>query len=211
MENLKGRKAQVEENPMRKNSNFGMRSLVILSLAVITMLSTGSVLAQGPGGGQGGRYAGRGPGFGDGARGPEYRLEVLAERLELTEEQIVAIKGIREAGQEKNQVLRKELIRLNHDLKGELLKDDPSEKTALDLVKKIGALETEMDAGRLENRLEVRKQLTPEQRDKMLMMKERFNGGRGHRGGGVMSGHHGRGDCGGPCNGRGLRGGRGNL
>ena len=196
---------------MRKNSNFGRRSLVILSLAFITLISAGTVLAQGSGGHGKGRGAGSGPGFGDGARGPEHRLEVLAERLELTEEQIVAIKGIREAGQEKNQGLRKELMRLNHDLKGELLKDDPSEKTALDLVKKIGALETEMETGRLENRLEVRKQLTPEQRDKMLMMKERFNGNRGRRGDGHMSGHRGRGDCGNPCNGRGPGGGRGNL
>ena len=195
---------------MRKNSNFGMRTLVILSLAVITLFSAGTVLAQGKGG-SGGRGAGRGPGFGDGVRGPEYRLEVLAERLELTEEQIVAIKAIRETGQEKNQGLRKELIRLNHDLKGEMLKDDPSEKTALDLVKKIGALETEIDTGRLQNRLEVRKQLTPEQRDKMLMMKERFHGNRGRRGDGNMFGLHGRGDCGGPYNGRGPRSGRGNL
>ena len=196
---------------MRKNSNFGMRSLVILSLAVITLLSAGTVLAQGHGGYGKGHGAGSGPGFGDGARGPEHRLEILAERLELTEEQIVAIKGIREAGREKNQGLRKELMRLNHDLKGELLKDDPSEKTALDLVKKIGALETEMEAGRLQNRLEVRKQLTPEQRDKMLMMKERFSGSRGRRGDGHMSGPRGRGGCGGHCSGRGHGGGRGNL
>ena len=196
---------------MRKNSNFGMRSLVIMSLAVITLFSVGTVLAQGGSGHGRGHGAGSGPGFGDGARGPEHRLEVLAERLELTEEQMVAIKGIREAGQEKNQGLRKELMRLKHDLKGELMKDDPSEKTALDLVEKIGALETEMETGRLKNRLEVRKQLTPEQRDRMLMMKERFHGNRGRHGDGHMSGHRGRGDCGGPCNGRGHGGGRGNL
>ncbi len=199
---------------MRKNNNFGMRTLVILSLAVITLFSAGTVLAQGPGGNGGRGGPGRGHGFGDGTRGPEHRLEFLAERLELTEEQVVAIKGIREAGQEKNQGLRKEMIRLNHDLEGELLKDEPSEKTALDLVKKIGALETEIESGRLQNRLEVRKQLTPEQRDKMLMMKDSFDGKRGRNGGGHMfgpRGHHGRGDCGGPCNGRGSGGGRGNL
>ena len=87
-----------------------------------------------------------------------------------------------------------------------MLKDDPSEKAALDLTGKIGALRTEIQANRMTSRLEVRKQLTPEQRDKMLMMRERHQGreGReGRRGGSRGMGPHGDGD------GQGRQGARG--
>ncbi|MEN8006185.1 MAG: Spy/CpxP family protein refolding chaperone [Candidatus Krumholzibacteriota bacterium] len=203
---------------MRNRINMKRRSLVILTLATAALLIVGTALAQGPGPRGPGKGSGHcdgefGPGMGHGMGGefgPGHRLEILAERLELTEEQIAAIKGIREAGQEKNLGLRKKLIRLNHDLQGELLKDEPSEKAALDLVGKIGALRTEMKSNRLKNRLEVRQLLTPEQRDKMLMLKERFKPGKGRHGGGHRGGPGGRGGCETPGCGKGSGGGRGN-
>lgn len=184
---------------MQKRIQARKDPLLITVLAVAALMIAGTALAQGPGRGAGsGRCDGPGVGRGMGAGfGSGHRLEVLAQRLELTEEQVAAIEGIREAGQEKNMKLKKELMQLENELKGEMLKDDPSEKTALDLVKKIGALKTEMESNRLENRLEMRKQLTPEQRDKMLVMRERFKGGREGRG------HHGKG------RGAGCRGGNG--
>ena len=172
---------------MNARTNNGMKTLVFLTLAAMMVLGAGTALAQGRGGGP--CHGGRG-GFGDGGFGPTHRLEMLADHLELTEEQVVAIEGIRTQGQGKNMELRKELMRLRNELQGEMLKDDPSEKAALDLSGKIGALRSEMQANRLTNRLEVRKQLTPEQRDKMLVLRERFHGskggkgGRGHRGAG---------------------------
>jgi Spy/CpxP family protein refolding chaperone len=191
---------------MNARTNNGMKTLVFLTLAAMMVLGAGTALAQGRGGGQG--HGGRG-GFGDGEFGPAHRLEMLADHLELTEEQVVAIEGIRTQGQEKNMELRKELMRLRNELQGEMLKDDPSEKAALGLSGKIGALRSEMQANRLTNRLEVRKQLTPEQRDKMLMLQERFQGREGRRGGGRGMGPHGDGDCDGPGQGKGRRGSRG--
>lgn len=187
---------------MNLRNNPHKRSLMILVLAVAALLLVGTALAQGP-------RRGAGAGFGDGQR-----LEVLAERLELTEAQVATIEGIRTAGREKNLELRKQLMQLNHDLKGEMMKDDPSEKAALGLVNKIGAVKTEMEANRLQGRLEVRKQLTPEQRDKMLVLRERFHGGKGGKGGKCGRSHHGggqgarcqaRGDCDGSGQGQGPR------
>jgi Spy/CpxP family protein refolding chaperone len=189
---------------MNARTNNGMKTLVFLTLVAMMVLGAGTALAQGRGGGPG--HGGRG-GFGDGEFGPAHRLEMLADHLELTEEQVVAIEGIRTQGQEKNMELRKELMRLHNELQGEMLKDDPSEKAALDLSGKIGALRSEMQANRLTNRLEVRKQLTPEQRDKMLMLQERFQGREGRWGGGRGMGPHG--DCDGPGQGKGQRGSRG--
>ena len=191
---------------MNARTNNGMKTLVFLTLAAMMVLGAGTALAQGRGGGPG--HGGRG-GFCDGEFGPAHRLEMLADHLELTEEQVKAIEGIRTQGQEKNMELRKELMRLRNELQGEMLKDDPSEKAALDLSGKIGALRSEMQANRLTNRLEVRKQLTPEQRDKMLMLQERFQGREGRRGGGRGMGPHGDGDCDGPGQGKGRRGSRG--
>lgn len=188
---------------MQKKSSTRNRSLVIAVLAVATLMVAGSAVAQGQGRREG---AGKGRGI-----GPGHRLEFLAERLELTEEQVAAIKGIREAGQEENMALRKELMQLNHDLKGEMMKDEPSEKAALALVQEIGSVRTEMEANRLRNRLKVREQLTPGQQDKMLMLKERHGGrkrggeGRACRTGGRRANGHQRGDCDGSGGGRGPR------
>ena len=191
---------------MNSRTNNGMKTLVLLTLAAMMVLGAGTALAQGRGGGPG--YGGRG-GFGDGEFGPAHRLEMLADHLELTEEQVAAIEGIRTQGQEKNMELRKEMMRLRNELQGEMLKDDPSEKAAMDLTGKIGALRTEMQANRLTNRLEVRKQLTPEQSDKMLILQGRFQGREGRRGCGRGMGSHWGGNFDGPGQGMGRRGSRG--
>jgi len=191
---------------MNARTNSGMKTLVFLALAAMMVLSAGTALAQGKGAGKG--HGGRG-GYGDGEFGPGHRMEFLAERLELTDEQVTVIEGIHDEGQAKNMELRKEMMRLRNELEGEMLKDDPSEKAALDLTGKIGALRTEIQANRMTSRLEVRKQLTPEQRDKMLMMRERHQGregreGReGRRGGSRGMGSRGDGD------GQGRQGARG--
>ncbi len=190
---------------MNARTNNGMKTLVFLTLAAMMVLGAGTALAQGRGAGQG--YGGRGGfgpgGFGVGEFGPGYRMELLAERLELTDEQVTAIEGIQAEGQAKNMELRKEMMRLRNELESEMLKDDPSEKTALDLTGKIGTLQMEIQANRLSNRLEVRKQLTPEQRDKMLVLREWHQGRQGRWGGG-----RGMGPCG-EGNGLGRRGARG--
>lgn len=185
---------------MNARANNRMKTLAFLTLAAMMVLGAGTALAQGRGAGKG--HWGGG-GFGDCGFGPSHRMEMLAERLELTDEQVTAIEGIHAEGQAKNMELRKETMRLRNELEGEMLKDDPSEKTALDLTGKIGALGTEIQANRLTSRLQVRKLLTPEQRDKMMLLSKRHQGREGRRGGGRSMGPHGEGD------GQGRQGARG--
>ena len=176
---------------IRPNQKFALATATILVLAV-----SGLALAQGPHGGDKGactqaRCDGDGPG-----------ITRLAARLDLSDEQVKAITGLHEQSREKNQALRKDMLRLRNELQGELLKDTPDAKAAKGLVAKIGDLRTQMQQNRMETRLAVRQQLTPEQRDKMLLMGE-GRGGRGERegrGGGHGHGQHGghRG-CGGDC------------
>ena len=126
----------------------------------------------------------------------------LTARLDLSDEQVKAVSELQEQSRQKNQALRKDMLRLRNELKGELLKDTPDAKAAKGLVAKIGDLRTQMQQNRMETRLAVRQQLTPEQRDKMLLMGEGRGGRGGHegRGGGRGHGRHGgqRG-CGGDC------------
>jgi Spy/CpxP family protein refolding chaperone len=177
------------------------KNQVFMIMAVFVLLFAAAALAQGPGNGPG---RGRGQGFGG-----EHRLEVLAEKLDLTAEQQESIGAIMEESRARGVELRKEMMRLQNELEGELLKDQPSEGTALGLVKEIGDLRTSIQSQRLESRLAVREQLTPEQRDRMLMMKERFGKDRGRRGGRKPGGRFGK-SCSHECDGEGPhRGGRG--
>lgn len=169
----------------------------LLILATMVLVFAASALAQGSGG-RFGQGKGHGRSLGDGQFVPEHRMEKLKEKLELSDEQAAAIETIRQAGREKSVALRKEMMRLRNELKGEMLKDEPSEKTALSLVDKIGALKTELQANRMKNRLEVRRQLTPQQRDKMLMRHGSFERDHGRKGS-----RHGGGQCDRECDGSG--------
>jgi len=161
---------------------FGGVLVALLVVGIATL-----AMAQGPGQGRGGRQ-----GFGDGEFGPEMRWERLAQHLDLSAEQTQTIAEIREKGRAKNLELRKEMMQLRHEKRGEMLKDDPATKTVLGLTTKIGELRTEMQINRMRGRLEVRKLLTPQQRDKMLLRGE----GRGGRGGRRGSGEGHRGEFG---------------
>ncbi len=163
--------------------------------ALVALLVVGTsmmALAEGPRGG--GRGHGQGQGGGHGEFGPEMRIERMAKRLDLSEDQIASIKEIRENGRSDSQELRKQMLRLRNEKQGEMLKDDPSTKKVLALTTELGDLRTKMQTNRMANRLEVRKVLTPEQRDKMLLAgKDRGKKGRGHKGGQKRGG--GRDEC----------------
>ena len=153
---------------------------IVLGAAIAAVFTfAGLALAQGPGGGPG-KGPGRGPGAGAWCdqEGPGRGIERLAARLDLNEDQVKAITALQDGSRAKNQALRKDLLRLRNELEGELLKDQPDVKAVKNLAAKIGDLRTQMQQNRLETRLAVRQQLTPEQRDKMLLMGE---SGRGHR------------------------------
>lgn len=121
------------------------------------------------------------------------RLERLARRLDLNDEQSDAIAKIHESGRARDLPLRKQMRLLRHELQGEMMKDDPSEKTVVALTREMGELRTKIQTGHLQDRLAVRANLTAEQRDRMLMMGGQGRGSR-HGGprGGAMCGAQGR-------------------
>ncbi len=116
------------------------------------------------------------------------RLERLAKRLDLSEEQVGKIQSIHENAKDGVVQLRKEMMRLRNNLEGEMLEDEPNLTQVRQIAQQIGEIKTKMQISRLENRIAVRGILTPEQRDKFMMMKE-----HGRRGGPGMHGRRGPG------------------
>lgn len=153
-----------------------LAALLIVSLATVAM-------AQRPGSG-----SAKGGGFGDGDFGPETGLERLAQRLDLSADQQTAIGEIQTRSRSEIQGLRKQMMKLRNEKRGELLKDDPEAKTVVDLTTRIGDLRTQVQANRVQARLEVRKVLTSEQRDKMLLLAGSRRHGHGPRGEGPRCG-----------------------
>ena len=173
------------------------RTRTLIVIALVAVLAA-TALAQ-PG--RAPRARAGGPGHCD--MGPGWRLERMAEVLDLTEAQQTAIAELQEKARDQAVELRKDLARLRNQKHGEMLKDTPSEKTLVELTEKMGEIRTKLQVQRMQTRLAVREQLTAEQRDQMLLMGPR-HGGRGGRGG--------PGCDGGPCDGSGRenrRGGRG--
>ena len=182
---------------MKRFTDHQLKKILFAGILALTLVAAGAVLAQGPGRGSGSHRCLDGD-FGSGGEfRSELRLERMAERLGLTQEQTEAITKIRQEGRQENLEIRKEMMRLRNELRGEMLKDDPSQKTVLELNDKLGELRTQRQANRLENRLAVREQLTPQQRDQMLLLGEFGKGSRHGRGGfregrrGAGSGHFG--------------------
>lgn len=168
---------------MKNMKNNQLRVWVGIAVLTIILTSVGLASAQGMGKGM---KSGKGFCQSQSAagcdRGPGNRLEMMAKRLNLSEEQTETITKIREETRKQAMETRKSLMRLKNELQGELLKDQPSEKTVLTLNTNIGELKTEMRALHLKTRLAVRDELTPEQRDQMLMMGDKGKKGRRHGG-----------------------------
>ncbi|MFH1279477.1 MAG: Spy/CpxP family protein refolding chaperone [Candidatus Eisenbacteria bacterium] len=141
------------------------RKLAGIAVFVVAAILLWSATAPAAGGGKIGR----------GRDGGGYRIERLAARLDLTDEQKEKMEGIHERGRAEMDKLRKEMMRAKHDLRGEFLEDEPNAGNLKALTKKIGDLRTQMDLMRLDQRLAIRDLLTPEQRDEMF-----FSGGPGH-------------------------------
>lgn len=175
---------------MKNLNNNQVRIFATAAVLTIILASAGLATAQGP---RSGKSMGQCGVRGGGNSGPGHRIEMMAKRLDLSEEQLVSIKKIHEESRLEGVEKRKSLMRLRNELKGEMLKDSPSEKEVLSINSKMGELKTEMKALQLKTRLAVREELTAEQRDQMLGM----DGKSGRQG---MRGHRGSDGCDGPRN-----------
>jgi len=163
-------------------------TLTIVAVALVTTMVT-SALAQ----------SGRAPRAQRGEREMmepgERQLERMTERLDLTEAQQTAIQKLQTESRQQALELRKEMARLRNEIQGEMLKDAPAERTVVQLHEKLGELQTKLKVHRVKTRLAIREQLTPEQRDQMLLQGERRGSQRrgGQAGPGAFQGRGGPG------------------
>jgi len=117
-----------------------------------------------------------------GAADAPARWRQLAERLDLTEQQKQAIDALHDAARPRQLELRKQLVQHEAQLASLMAADAPDEDAVLRLVAQIGDVRTELQANRIRVRLQVRAQLTPEQRARLIVSEGRGSGGRGaHR------------------------------
>ena len=75
--------------------------------------------------------------------------------------------------------LKKELMRVKNDIRGEMLEDAPDLGDLRELISRKSDIRAEIEVLRLEGRLAMREVLTEEQRDKMLMVRHGRRGPRG--------------------------------
>jgi Spy/CpxP family protein refolding chaperone len=128
----------------------------------------------------------------------------MLKKLDLSEDQQAKVKEILAEKKSAGLKLHKEVMRLQHEVRGEMLEDAPDAGEVAKLVRRIGELRSELHLKRLEGEIEVRKILTDEQRDRMLL--DHHRGGRHHAGMGC--GHDGWCGCDGcGCDGCGRGGG----
>jgi Spy/CpxP family protein refolding chaperone len=166
---------------------------IIMAAAVMALCAQPLVFAQGggkkaPGPGKGEKkqmmMEHRGRFFGDPER--------MKKELNLTDEQVTKIEDINKEHRKKMLDYKEKLAPKEIQLKKLLLEDSVDMARVRSLLKEIGDLRVELQALRIEHRLNIEKVLTPDQKAKMRqhrrhMMKKGMDRGRpmmreGHRG-----------------------------
>ncbi|MFH1680145.1 MAG: Spy/CpxP family protein refolding chaperone [Candidatus Eisenbacteria bacterium] len=152
--------------------------MLAIGLAALALVASEAAAWGGPGGRGPGRRGGGHPGaFCMGPGGGPHALERMAARLDLTDEQKAEIEKIWSADEEKLVSLKKEMMRARHDLRGEMMMDNPDASKVRKLAEKIGGIRTNIQIARLENQMMLRKILTEEQRDRLLLAPHGRGGG----------------------------------
>jgi Spy/CpxP family protein refolding chaperone len=115
-----------------------------------------------------GRAEGRPPG-----PPPDVRLENHLEKLGLTSAQMEKVRVILDGAKQKRQQNRAQLRAAFDQMHSLLEQDTPDEAAIMQQADKIGQLQTEGHKAMLHTLLQVRAELTPEQRHKLQEMKDR--------------------------------------
>ncbi len=112
--------------------------------------------------------------------GQMFGIEMLADELKLTEQQLSQIKEQRFA-REKNAIQTRSKIQLAElELRNLMQGDNPDENQGKGKIEEIGKLKTELRLNRVQGRLAVQKILTPEQKETLkTIQKERLQNRRG--------------------------------
>ena len=120
----------------------------------------------------------------------------MAEKLDLTEDQQAKIEDLRYENQKKKIDLQADMRKTQLEMKHEMQKDNVDREKVMKLVEESGELKIQLRKAQVQQMLDVKDVLTPEQREeaKEMMGKWRKSGGmrsmHGKRGGGC-----GQGEC----------------
>ena len=87
----------------------------------------------------------------------------------LNDQQKARLDDLREEGRARQIEGRKALMRVQNDIRGEWMQEQPSMERLRAMAARVGEIETQMRIDRFEMRMRVRDILTPEQRDQMLL------------------------------------------
>jgi len=124
------------------------------------------------------------------------RCMQMLEQFGLNDVQRVSVQRICEDVRGQMIQMRKDLMSVRNELRGELMQDNPSPDDVRELVNRAGGIQTSMRLAQVECLLKVREILTPEQRDQLMMRGAAMMGPRGGMGACMA-------DCqcskGGPC------------
>ena len=146
-------------------------SISLLGVAAASHAYGGGCDGRGPGKGMYGKQYERMGGPGEGMR-----IERLAQRLDLTDEQQAQVREIKEASREKHEALR-EKMQNNREAMREAIQSDNT-ASIRSLADQKGDLVAEMSVLKANDRAKIRAVLTPEQQQAFADMKKR---GRGRR------------------------------
>jgi Spy/CpxP family protein refolding chaperone len=124
----------------------------------------------------------------DGTGDPTPRLERMAACLDLSDQQIDEIQKLWTGRMSDRATLRTEMMRIQNELRGEMLKDAPDLNAVKKLAAKRGEIQTKMQVSRFETQLAMREILTPQQRDRWMAMRGSGMRASGMRGSGMRGG-----------------------
>ncbi len=133
-----------------------------------------------------------GPGAG---RGKGLCRSAGLERLNLTDSQKTKIEAIQDAHYKATRDLREKMFDKSVELRRMWLQENPDKDKILALQKEVRVLRDQLEDKTTAHKLEVRKVLTPEQREKLVNSGWGKGKGFGPRGGMRGHGEHGPGIC----------------
>jgi Spy/CpxP family protein refolding chaperone len=169
-----------------------MKKLYVVLAGVFFVALAATAFAFGPGGaammGKGGYGVHRGGEMGPGFMGH-------GPKLDLSTEQLAAMKQIREKYRVDTEALRNECIQKNVELKTVYADPNANDAAILAKQKEVDTLQQKMQAKMMQLRLEQRKMFTPEQLKNMGEAAQEFGNGKG-RGKGFGGRGFGPGACG---------------
>jgi len=158
-----------------------------ITIALVVLLAIPAIALAGPG------KWGHGHRGHHGDSGPGMRIKMIAEQLDLSEEQRAQARALGDSHRESTRALRDQMRDARRALGEAIHAEDSNETSIRSASAAVAAVEADMAVARAAHMKEFEALLTPEQLEELSQMKEER--GRGFHGKGKGQGPHGPGDC----------------